>query len=431
MTSAARAGRCLAAGLLLAVVSVGTPRAEPLACIAEGTPAEKIAERIMASAQALPQAASVSDIWTRTATDGNNLVRGEPITLTWSVVPDGTAIDAAIPSAGESSDPSDLRAYLDLYYGNENLWRGFIQDALDGWSQGPGIRFVYESNDDGVKLNTSRGILGVRGDIRLGGHSIDGDYGTVAYAFFPTSGGDMVIDTADTFNTSLLPFQNVVAHEIGHALGLGHVCPINATKLMEPIISTSYSGPQFDDLLGAHRNYGDVEEENDVAAEASDVGLTVDSTTDLTDVALDGTGDDDWFVVPAGTRSEVSIAVDPAGSQYQLGATSTSDCSGVSTPLFDPRDIQDLSVAVYDFDGSTSLASADATSTGGSEILSDVRLSSFGGFVRVSGGGIDDAQRYDLEITLVPEPSQKSLAAAAVGTVVGLAVWTRRRDSRA
>ena len=87
--------------LIASLVAPPAARAQPLICIAEGSPANIIAERLVAAAQAGPQAASVLDRWTRTATDGSDIVRGEPITLTWSILPDGTPIDS-VPEVGLS-----------------------------------------------------------------------------------------------------------------------------------------------------------------------------------------------------------------------------------------------------------------------------------------------------------------------------------------
>lgn len=404
----------------LAFAAIAT--AQLVVCHAEGTPAETMAARIVAAAQAGPQAANVSSGWTRTATDGPGLVRGEPITLTWSVIPDGTRINSEL--SGESDDDSDLVAYLDANFGAGN-WINSIQTALDGWSKGPGLTFVYEPQDDGVRLNSARGELDVRGDLRIGGHDIDGDANVVAYAFFP-NGGDIVIDTNDFFSSTPLRFRNVVAHESGHALGLGHVCPINETKLMEPTISTLFTGPQDDDLLGAHRNYGDLNEDNGIFANASDEGFAVGATTNVNDLALDGSSDDDWFLLPSGLLSELSVQLDPAGSSYPLGSSGSGSCAGVSTPVFDATSVQDLRIDIIDSDGQTTVATSHDTGAGGSESVSDVRMSKFGGFVRVVGAGDDDVQAYELEVTLVPEPARRSLIAAALATVATLA---RRRRS--
>jgi hypothetical protein len=397
-------------------------------CHADGTPAERVAAQIVAAANAgRPQAANVSSGWNQTATNGSGLVRGMPITLTWSVIPDGTPINATAEIAGESSDNSNLVTYLNTAaeLGSQNVWQDTIQTSLNAWSNGPGIAFVHEPNDDGVRLGPNPGVLGVRGDIRIGGHDIDGDANVVAYSFFPNS-GDIVIDTADFFSTSLLRFRNVIAHEAGHAIGMGHVCPINQTKIMEPTISTAFSGPQFDDLLGAHRNYGDLNEDNGLFSNASDEGFAVDTTVNVNDLALDGDGDDDWFLLPTGTLTELSVTLNPAGTPYTVGnPTAAGSCTGASIATFDPTLVQDLRIDVIDFDHQTTIATANATGLGGGESVTNIRMSKLGGFIRVAGAGDDDVQRYELEVTLVPEPSRTLLTAIAV--IATATIHQRRR----
>jgi hypothetical protein len=415
----------LTAGCVTGLLASPTSASAPIACIADGTPAEVIAAQITMAAQASPQAGSALLGWTRTATDGSGLSRGEPITLTWSVVPDGTPIDGAGGQI-DSDGPSDLEAFLNQHHGVEAEWLDLIQQALDGWSTGPGITFVYEPNDDGSKLGVARGVLGVRADIRIGGHPIDDrDLGVAAYAFFPDH-GDIVIDTFEdvsSFNAHPGQFSNVISHEAGHSLGLGHTCPIDQSKLMEPLVTLSFFGPQLDDLLGAHRNYGDLEEENDNAAEAADIGLSIDTTTIDDRLALDGRFDDDWFVVPAGSSSRVTVALDPVGATYPFGVVDgTGNCDEVN-PNFDSTRIQDMDIKVIDFDGTT-IESANATGAGGSELLIDVPLSILGGFIRINGSGTDDTQAYELQITLVPEPSSTLSTTAALITL--LAIHRRR-----
>ncbi|NIP93554.1 MAG: hypothetical protein GWO24_08890, partial [Akkermansiaceae bacterium] len=151
--------------------------------------------------------------WDRTATHGaGQAVQGQPVTLTWSIVPDGTPIPAE-PTIGDSSDPSNLRARLAEVYGGDTgppenqPWFPLIRDVFENIASRTGIAYLYEPIDDGAQLGTnSPGRLQVRGDIRLAGHSIDGDRGTVAYSFFPDK-GDTVFDTEDswfsnTFNDS-------------------------------------------------------------------------------------------------------------------------------------------------------------------------------------------------------------------------------------
>ncbi len=88
-----------------------------------------------------------------------------------------------------------------------------------------GLTYVYEAADDGSAYggNANRGVTGVRGDVRIGGNRIDGDFGVLAYNFLhPTvatqvSMGDMVIDTADRF------FRDVSNGPTGENRGLSNV----------------------------------------------------------------------------------------------------------------------------------------------------------------------------------------------------------------
>ena len=169
--------------------------------------------------------------WSNTATDGSGQgLQGRPITLTWSIVPDGTPIPSD-PSIGDSNDPSDLRARMTEIYGQRpgpllnQPWVQAFQAAFNNISAQTGIRYVYEPNDDGRPLGiTNPGRRGIRGDIRIGGHDIDGNASTLAYNFFPNN-GDMVIDTNDNWftntNNNSIRLRNAMEHEHGH--GLGHL----------------------------------------------------------------------------------------------------------------------------------------------------------------------------------------------------------------
>jgi hypothetical protein len=152
-----------------------------------------------------------------------------------------------------------LQARLNAIYGSFNQWHAHFVSVFQRWSELTGITYVYEPNDDGAPFPTSTGVRGVRGDIRIGGHLIDGNSGILAYNFYPNT-GDMVIDTADSFyndtSNNSLRLRNVIAHEHGHGLGLAHTCPIHQTKLMEPYLTLNFDGPQFDDTLGAARLWG-------------------------------------------------------------------------------------------------------------------------------------------------------------------------------
>ena len=83
-------------------------------------------------------------------------------------------------------------------------WFGHVNEAYNRWSQLSGLTMTYEPNDDGAPYNGATGAPGVRGDMRIGGHAIDGSGGILAYNFFPSSGGDGVYDTLGNSYENLL-----------------------------------------------------------------------------------------------------------------------------------------------------------------------------------------------------------------------------------
>jgi hypothetical protein len=367
-------------------------------CFAPGTPASYMDEVSARAAASEPKAYTIGR-WSRTATDGFGLSQGDPTTLTWSIVPDGTTIP---PRLGDPASISDLRAFLNSVYGSESTWLPLFESVFARWSELTGVRYVHEPADDGVSLSGGVGVLGVRADIRIGGRTIDGDFGVLGYNSFPDD-GDMVLDTSDDWfrNTGLdsRRLRNVVSHEHGHGLGLDHACPLDQTKLMEPSASLSFVGPQHDDVLGAQYLYGDPLEHNDALVSATDLGEPENATkVVVTGVGVDGTGDSDFyaFTVPEGVNADVTLR--PVGKSYSIAPEiSGGQCAMTSTT--DSRKIADLRLALLDTDGSV-LAAADAAREGGTESIVDVPLPSGAGryFVRVRNAGEGQNQMYTLEL---------------------------------
>jgi len=370
-------------------------------CFAPDTPAN-VVKRAYSRAGLVWQNHSLSDTsdnfqltsrWSRTATDGSGLQQGEPTTLTWSIVPDGTGIPGY---NGEPSNPSNLRAFLDGIYGAVN-WLPIFQQVFDRWAELSGLEYVYEPNDDGSDLASQSGQLGVRADVRIGGHLIDGNSGILAYNFYPNN-GDMVLDTDDNYYTNTssasLRLRNILAHEHGHGMGLRHVCPKDRTKIMEPYITTLIDGPQHDDILAANRHYGDVSEDDDTPGTAAMLGSLVGGTRTL-DLSIDDNSDVDYFEFTLAGATAVSVSVTPVGFQYLQGPQDQSCSTGA---LFNSLPIHDLTLRLLDSTESP-LATADATGAGSAEELANIVIPGGSGYVEVDGDFTDDVQLYRLEVS--------------------------------
>ena len=357
--------------------------------------------------------------WSGTVASGSAGAFGEPITLTYSFAPDGTNVPSGV---GEAAGPSDLFAFLNGIYGAPATWQAIYHQVFDRWEDLTGINYVYETNDDGVQLFNNAGVLGVRGDLRFSGKLIDGNSGTLAYNFFPQN-GDMVIDTGDSFFTvttsNSLRLRNVLAHEHGHGMGQLHVCPIQQTKLMEPTVSTAYDGPRHDDIRNAHRFYGDINEPDNDAGSATDLGLLSFPTSVTVGpvpgaavangslISIDANGEQDYFRFTVPGPAQVTVTVTPIGLSYlddvQACAGSGNCCSTATT---DSIVQANLGLEVLDVDGASVLATADGQPVGVAENVTDVFLDASGEyFVRVfETGSVTETQLYHITVSVSEPP---------------------------
>ncbi|MCC9643392.1 tandem-95 repeat protein [Rhodopirellula sp. JC740] len=339
---------------------------------------------------------------------------GDPITLTWSIVPDGTPM--VDPNTGNTTGTSNLVSFLDSVYGSgatneitEKPWFNIFANVYDVWSYGTGLSFVYEDDDDQAPwaAGASIGEEDIRADMRIAGAPIDGDYNVLA-ANYPPYGygsngldGDMIIDTADryyqdTANSAFdlnIELTNILAHEIGHGLGLAHVMPTNGTKLMEPFISANYYGPQEDDLFNINMLYGDALEPNDSIAQAVPLGVLDLAAQTITDLTIDGPNSDiDVFSFSLNSPTEIDLVVTPVGSRYEEGE------QGGSAPVFvDRLRQQDLQFRLLDSLGNE-ISLSNENAVGEAEFRTKVQLAEGDYAIEVSAFSGTDAQAYRLSV---------------------------------
>ncbi|MEX0939164.1 MAG: Ig-like domain-containing protein [Pirellulales bacterium] len=395
--------------------------------------------------------------WSTTATDGGGLAQGDPTTLTWSIIPDGTFIGASSFDAnGGGPGNSDMIAFLDGVRGDGGggadltirPWFDVFADALDRLASLSGLTFVYEPADDGVNHGSAAGSLGVRGDIRVGGRFVDGEPSggsNLGYSAGPDD-SDFVIDTGNTnfytnTNNNSLQFRNVIMHEVGHGLGISHVAPVDQTKLMEPNITTAFDGPQLDDILALQRGYGDPLEKNggnDSISDATPLGALPpgvfmslgrdggpDAAVDPIDVdlvSIDSDTDADYFRVEAAAGTRVSVYLTPLGATYDQGPDGNPPPAPTS---FDSSSQSDLVLSILD-DGGAVLATANAAGLGaGEEILDFVVPASGAYFVEVLGTE-DAVQLFQIEITTADRFEENDTLETA--TVLGSIPYITLRD---
>lgn len=173
-------------------------------------------------------------------------VYGTGATVTWSLMPAGVDLSA------EGAAPNTaLASFMPA------LFHAQITLAFAAWSSVANITFI-EVTDGGGLFNTDPVA-----DIRIGGHFFDGPSGILAHGFFPptngvTAAGDIHFDKDDFWVIGFpgpgFDIFQVAAHEIGHAIGLGHTGV--PSSLMNPSYSEAFSGPQADDIAGAQFIYG-------------------------------------------------------------------------------------------------------------------------------------------------------------------------------
>jgi len=355
---------------------------------------------------------------------------GSPRALTWSFAPDGLSIPSGI---GEAAANNNIFATMDARFaarGGRATWVTQFVNSFSRWQALSGIsytRITVGGNDwdDGAAWGTA-GSAGLRGDIRISMKPIDGASGVLAYNSFPSS-GDMVLDSGDGTNFSSTTntyrfLRNTVMHEHGHGLGFSHVCSLDTGQLMEPFLSTSFDGPQDDEIRAVQRQYGDLFEPDNTAAEANDIGtINVGPQVTFGDVptpavtfgsllSIDANGELDWFRFSVTRPTIMTIRVDPIGRTYDDSDQAGDGSCPTTATNTNSLAIADLNFDLYASNGATVIATANSAAIGASEILTDVLvpISAAGTFnyVRVSEGNAPtQSQLYKLRFTAISQPT--------------------------
>jgi hypothetical protein len=215
--------------------------------------------------------------------------------ITWSLIPDGTAFDPLVAGFNWSGTSDLASVYAQV--GGQAAALDAIQAAFDAWSSAADIQFVQVEESGSLALGAATAGTAVVGQIRIGAFAFaPGDFtGAVGYAPPPNGGttleGDVIFNINNRFGIpagaegdpfDLFPppsffylndFAGLVAHELGHALGLAHSDV--STSLMCGYVDPAFDGspchwadpdgnsqapitrqPKPDDVAGIQHLYG-------------------------------------------------------------------------------------------------------------------------------------------------------------------------------
>lgn len=363
-------------------------------CFAEGTDQEYMEQwtrRLLGRVEGLDY--NLGGRWTNTA-HGTTGSQGDGVTLTYSFVPDGVNIEG---------QQSELFATMNTLFGNQETWQNLFAQVFARWGEVTGNTYELVSDDGASWGQSSPGVIGARGDVRIAMTPIDGGSGVLAYNYFPNR-GDMVLDADENWNSGSNNYRflrNVAMHEHGHGLGVEHVCPINTSKLLEPTYSAAFDGPQHDDVLAGQRGYGDPYEPNDEIISPYNLGA-VNGTRIVEMASLDDNSDVDYWQFSVSAGLSLTIRLEPVGYTY-LEGQQNGDGSCEAGTSYNTADNQDLNLTLYNAaDGAVLAAEANHGAGFVEELFRfDVPANVTNLKVKVDGGTNNEIQLYKLVIESV------------------------------
>ena len=355
-------------------------------------------------------------------------LQGDPATFTWSIVPDGTSYYTGSTVESFSTERiSAIVSYYDMIFSvpveeqtpdiTNRPWFPGFSEGLEIISNRCGITYVYEPVDDGADCLLSYssavgeldpGIAGVRGDLRLAGSS-----DLFARGLSSTSTGNLhhpeaYIQLGDFNSNASIRF--VIMHETMHALAFSH-STVNDSSTQSAVTGAggNFNGPQFDDICGLHRKYGDFFEKdggNDSLANATDLGsvdisqnvIIGDDANDTSIaidefdfISIDGASDTDFLKFTVVTGGEFRLTLDPRGPTYTNFGTDFSPAFNEdNTQTIVADSLNDLEFRLYDSSG-TLVTTVSSQGLGESEVLlTDLSAGEY--FAEVTGTTPDPTQ---------------------------------------
>ncbi len=235
--------------------------------------------------------------------------------ITFSFMPDGTSI-GGVPSV----------LFQTLNKNNPTAaWKQQIEEAASLWENSSNINLALVS-DGGEPVGTSGDQQDDPrfGDIRIGAMPLAS--GVLAETLLPppanggTDAGDIILNSNVNWQiNSNYDLMTVVAHEFGHALGLGDSTVSSAvmygtyTGLNQSLASDDISGIQS--IYGARQFdvYNNAGKRDNTYFTATNINSLINSSAQIAIGGLDITtaGDSEWFYVnvPATTSGKMSVTV--------------------------------------------------------------------------------------------------------------------------